>query len=178
MSSPFEKMSARERVLAIVVGSIFLLIFNVVGIKFFLKQVTAYRQQLSTQASAWQAQQILLEKKDFWQKRAAWLQTAQPKLTSPERAGSELLDAIQALAAKNHLTVQNPAINPAMKTANYQSVSINLEATGLWPDTISFLQQLQKPSDFVVVESAGVKIDPNDNTKMQSELKIAKWYAL
>ncbi|MGC3990379.1 MAG: GspMb/PilO family protein [Chthoniobacteraceae bacterium] len=158
MSSPFANLSARERVLAIIVGSVFLLILNVVGIKIFLRQVTAYRQQLSTQASAWQAQQILLEKKDFWQKRAAWLQTTQPKLNSPERAGSELLDAIQALAAKNHLTVQNPAINPALKASYYQSVSVNLEATGLWADTIAFLQQLQKPSDFVVVESAGVRI--------------------
>jgi hypothetical protein len=178
MISSFTKLSVRERTLAIIVGSAVVILLNLVAIKFFLTRVGSYREELATQSNSWQVQQELLSKRDFWDKRDAWLNATQPKLANAATAGGQLLDAVQALAAKNHLNVQNPAINPPEKGNFHQSVSVTLQADGAWPDTITFLQQLQKPSEFIVVESAGVKIDPTDNTKIQSQLRIAKWYAL
>ena len=178
MTNSLAKLSQRERMLAIVVGSALVILLNLVAIKFFTSRVGVYRQELVSQTQSWQAQQALLSQRDFWDKRDAWLRSAQPKLANAATAGGQLLDAIQGLATKNHLTVQSPAINPVEKGAFRQSVSVTLQAVGGWPDTTAFLEQLQKPTDFIVVESAGMKIDPTDNTKIQCQLRIAKWYAL
>jgi len=178
MIRALSNLSPRERSLAIIVGTALVILLNLIGIKFFMQHVHSLREELATQTASWQAQQELLSKREFWDQRDAWLQATQPKLTNAATAGGQFLDAIQNLAAKNHLTVQNPAINPPQKGSYHQSVSVTLQATGAWADTIAFLQQLQKPEEFVVLETAGVKIDPTDNTKIQSQLRIAKWYAL
>ena len=178
MISALAKLSPRERTLAFIVGGAVVILLNLVAIKFFMSRVGVFRAELATQTASWQAQQEMLAKRDFWDKREAWLLATQPKLTNSAMAGSDLLTTVQSLAAKNHLTVQNPAINPLEKGSYRQSVSVTLQAAGAWPDTIAFLQQLQAPQAFIVVESAGVKIDPADNTKIQSQLRIAKWYAL
>jgi len=57
------------------------------------------------------------------------------------------------------------------------AISVELQTKSTWPALITFLEHLQGPEQFIVVESANLRVDTSDPTMMRGNFKIAKWYA-
>ncbi|MEA3189019.1 MAG: hypothetical protein QOD99_2849 [Chthoniobacter sp.] len=172
------KLSGRERLLAtVVIGAVFI-VLNLVLFKTFLRKQSDLRQQLTSRKAELNSMQILLSERDLWKERDAWLAATQPKMANENTAGVELLETIRALAKKHDVTLERPALASPGRTQWYRSASVTLETKSSWQNLIGFLQELQEPTRFRVVESANITIDATDQTQMRTKLRVALWCAL
>lgn len=172
-----KQLTAREKLLATIVGGAFFALLNLVLITQFIKRQAAARIELASKTQEWESTQILFSERDLWSKRDAWLQAKQPKLTNEGSAGVQLLDSIKKVAKKTDVVLENPSIGSPIKTTLYRSVPVNIETKSSWSALIAFLQAMQQPEEFIVFESANIAIDAADASMMRGKFKIARWYA-
>jgi hypothetical protein len=170
-------LSSREKVLALSVGGIVIVLLNLVLLSAFARQNIALRADLDERKTEWSEIQETLAEKDQWAARDAALTAKQPKLANENAAGVELLDLIRVLAKKHGLTPENEVVGVVSKSQWYRSVPVTLDTHSSWPDLIGFLYELQKPDQFIVCEDANIQVDPSDQTKMLGHFKIARWYS-
>jgi hypothetical protein len=171
------KLSSRERVLALAMGAVVVLLLNLVLLNAFARTNIALRTQLGQRRVEWAAMRELLGAQGLWAARDTALTARQPKLANENAAGVELLDLIGGLAKKHGVTYENPVFGGVVKGQWYRSVPVTLDTHSSWPDLIGFLYALQKPDQFIVCESANIQVDPSDQTKMLGHFKIARWYS-
>jgi hypothetical protein len=171
------RLNAREKVMAFIVGGALLFILNLFVLRFFFgtqAQLSRDQQRLEGQL---RAMRNLLANTALWEERDAWLRSTQPVLENEARAGSDLLTQVQELSKKHTVIVEQPAIANPDRHPEYTAVSVSVETKSTWKSLIQFLHALQGPDQFVVLESAELKIDPQDQTQMRGRFKIAKWFA-
>jgi hypothetical protein len=171
------QLTAREQVLAIMVGAVIFIFLNFIIIDYFLKNRARLSAELAQNSGALEAMKRQLSEKPVWEQRDAWLQESQPKLGAEDSAGVQLLDAVKELAKKNSVEIVTPSLRLPSYLPEYVSISVDLETTSTWASLIAFLHELQGPEKFVVLESTNLKIDEKDATHMRSHLRIAKWFA-
>jgi uncharacterized membrane protein YgaE (UPF0421/DUF939 family) len=173
------QISARERVLVAIVGVAAAVFLTFIVIDYFLKNQTRLQTDLARNTAAIGAMRRQLAEKPLWDQREAWLQEKQPKLTmSEDVAGNQLLNHVKELAKKNSVQIVTQSLGrlPA-HLPDYSSISVECETTSTWPSLIGFMRELQGPEQFIVFESADLKIDDKDATQMRGIFRIAKWFA-
>lgn len=178
MNGWFKKMTPRERWLAAAVAGVLFLILNVFALKLFLTKQAGLRSDLASKRLQWTALETLSAQRELWTKRDAWLQARQPTLQgSREMAGVELLEEVKAIAKQSDVAIVNPSIGAQENTSAYQGTPVTMETKSSWSSLIRFLGALQAPESFNAVESAELKIDPEDAASMRGTFTVAKWYA-
>jgi hypothetical protein len=171
------KLTQREKVLSFLVGGTVLLLVNVFVIQYFFSTLSQQQRDFSKRQAELKAMQILLRDTAKWQQLDTEIRSRQPKLDNEARAGSNLLTEVQDLAKKNTVLVEQPVIaNPERKT-DYTAVTVNIETKSTWKALIQFLHSLQGPDQFLVLDSAELKVDPTDQTQMRGKFRISKWFA-
>ncbi len=105
------------------------------------------------------------------------LKEKQPKLANEDSAGLQLLELVKELAKKHVVTIETPVIRQPIKKPDFTSVGVEIETKSTWKSLIAFLGELQNPEQFIVLDSANLKIDTADQTQMRGKFKIARWYA-
>ncbi len=170
-------LSTREKSLAAIVAIVVFVFVNVWLIDWAWKTATRLRADIAAKAKQLQFMRTLTEDLAFWEKRDAWLQAAQPRLTNADTAGVQLLDHVKKLAQKHGVLLENQAILVPGRQPEYISVSVDLETKSAWKSVINFLQELQRPEQFIALENSNLKIDPTDPTQMRGRFRIARWYA-
>lgn len=171
------KLNPREKILAGLVGGAVLLIVNVVVIRYFFSTYDDLSRDSARAASDLKAMQGLLANTALWEQRDAWLTAHQPKLENEAFAGPQLLDQVQKIAKTNAVTVEQPQLTAPEKHPLYTAVTVNLETKSTWESLKKFLIGLQGPEQFVVIESANLRVDTSDPTQMRGHFRIAKWFA-
>ena len=172
------QMSQREKVIASFIGAAFAVLLTVLLAKFFLKNHTQIKTDLA--ASEAKARQLrgLEGERATWQARDTWLTAEMPVLEDSAVANKQLTDTILAIAKKYSVTPENtPSLGIPSKQPNHTSLGIRLAIRAAWRPLAEFIEELQKPGQFIVLESVDLKVDPNDKTQMKAELTIAKWFA-
>ncbi len=177
MNALLQRITPRERWLASIVAGIVFLLANLALVRGVVVKQAALRSELAGKNLEWSALETLSAQKELWVKRDAWLRDKQPPVGNPEMSGVEFLEQIQALAAKTGVSIINPAIGAFEKTSSYEASPITLETKSTPASLIRFLARLQNPEAFVVLESADLKIDPEDPATMHGSFRIAKWCA-
>ena len=171
-----DRMSKRERLLAlIVIGAIFLFI-NILIWSALLGSASQARSRLAARKQARASQSVYVKERDMWAKRDQWLKQHQPQLKGPGEA-STLLDEVKQIAGKHNVLIENPAIGTGDSGPNHQSVFASIETKSPWPPLVHFLYDVQQPEFFVVFESVNLQIDGSDPTMMRGKFKIARWFA-
>ncbi|HEX8295366.1 MAG TPA: hypothetical protein VF593_03645 [Chthoniobacteraceae bacterium] len=170
-------LTQRERVLATIVGLVAFLFVTAFLVDYLLKNQTRLRGEVARNVGALNAMQRQLGEKPVWEQREAWLSAQQPTLGTEDRAGVELVDAITQLAGKKAVLIVNQSLRPPSYQPHYASISADIETTSTWGALIGFLQELQGPEKFVVLETANLKIDEKDATQMRGNFRVAKWFA-
>ena len=170
-------MTAREKKLSFAVGGVVTLMLNYLLIGFFFQKQSSLRDELARKTSELEVKQMLFEGKDLWEKRSAWIQSVQPKLTHESGAGVALLDQVKELATRQSVLLEAPAINTLQRLPENLSVSVNFETKSTWTTLCAFLRDLQGPERFIVFETATVAVDEADKTQMRGRFRVAKWFA-
>lgn len=172
-----KRLSRREKGLAIAVTSVVFVFANVFLIDRFWQYSARLRTEIATRTKQLQHMETLTEDLAFSEQREDWLRAKQPRLENPDTAGVQLLNKIKELASQHAVLLENPAIRLPDRQAEYVAVSIEVETKSSWKPLIAFLHDLQNPEQFIVLESANLKIDDTDQTRMHGRFKIARWFA-
>ena len=170
-------MNARERTLAMIVGSIAAILINLLLFKFFFGHRQRLTDELNAKKAEIEALQVLYSEKEMWEQRGAWVEANQPKLAQESNAGVQLHDRVQELAKKHVVLLEAPVLGAAERRPNQTAVPFTFETKSPWPALIAFLHEAQSPEAFTVFESANIQKDPGDATQMRGKFKIARWYA-
>jgi hypothetical protein len=170
-------LSPREKKLSIAVGGTLFVLLNLFIFSAFSRQNLALRSELAQQRLEWSNMQILLGEQGLWADRDAALTARQPKMTSENAAGVELLDAVRGIAKMHSVTTANEVLGGVVDTQWYRSAPVTVDTHSSWPDLVAFLYALQKPDQFIVCEGVNIQQDPGDPTKMIGHFTIARWYA-
>lgn len=172
-----KEMSPRERVLAIIVGSAAFLFLNFLVIDYFLQNQSRLKADLARGTATLSTMQLQLASKGMWEARDAWLTAKQPVLGAEDSAKVKLLDQVKEVAKQHSVQLIDNQLGTVGNTAEYTSITVNLQTLSNWASLIAFMHALQGPEQFIVFEKAALKVDEKDDTKMRGEFKIAKWYA-
>ncbi|MCX6977808.1 MAG: GspMb/PilO family protein [Verrucomicrobia bacterium] len=171
------KLSAREKNLSVLVGTIALLVVTYLIGDYFLKSRARLDATLVTQTRKLAMIEKLNAEKILWEKRDAWVRENQPKLANEDGAGVQLLDLVKELAKKRTVLLENPVIRQPSRKPDYTAVAVEIQLKCSWSSLVGFLGEIQAPERFIVLESVNLKVDPADPTQMFGRLKIARWYA-
>ncbi len=171
------QLSGREKNLSIIVGAVVFLFVTFFVVDYFLKNKARLNADLTAKGRQLKTMQTLSAEKALWEQRVAWLSDKQPKMTNPDSAGVQLLDQVKELAKKHTVLLDNPVIRPPTKKPDYTAIGVEIDTKSSWKAIISFLGELQTPEQFIVLDTANLKIDATDPTQMRGKFKIARWYA-
>ena len=171
------QLSTREKNLSILVGAItFLAVTFFVG-DYFLKNLARLQADLATKTRQLKTMQSLSADQTLWDKREAWLREKQPHLDDADGAAVKLLDHLKQLATKRQVLLDSPVIRPPLRKPDYTAIGVEIETKSSWGALIAFLGELQTPEQFIVLDTANLKIDATDPTQMRGKFKITRWYA-
>ena len=181
----YQRMSARERLLSLLVAGALLFIVNLVAISTLLRSSRDLRAQLADKSQELHVEGLYAQEQPLWKQRTDWLKAKQPALANRDRAGTDLLSEIQAAARVNRVILSTFQITPlppaiagerAVKP-DYQAVSVSVETQSDWASLVQFLASLQRPEGFLVFDKATLRSDASDPQRMKGSFSISKWYA-
>jgi hypothetical protein len=175
------QMTARERTLAAIVGSLVVALITFVLVQVFTKNQRLLTRQFQEKTTALAQMQTLITERELWEMRDQWLLQNQPKLDNANSAVSALLEEVKALGQKHSLTPTDAVLGApdtsAKTRGSYQSVSVSFNVKGKREDLVDFLYDVQTPTNFLVFEKATLQIDKEDKTLISGTFKLAKWFA-
>ena len=119
--------------------------------------------------------ETLLEQRDQWLQRDAWLETHQPQFTSRDQVDNQLLEEARASGVPGVRTGEFVLIEPTESSAYLQS-GVRFVARGSLQDVFTWLHQLQRPEEFRVVRSLSVSSVKDDPTAIKCEVELLRWY--
>ncbi len=170
-------LSRREKVLAAIVGGTVALLLNGFLLSFFFQNQARLRTDLARREGELKTLRILLEERPVAEQRTAWLQGKQPRLENEQAAAFQLLDRIKAVAQTHVVKLERQEPGKAERRTQYTSVPVSIETRSDWKSLIRFMHELQGPEQFIVLESANLQVDKQDQTQMHGAFRIARWYA-
>lgn len=170
-------LSRRELVLACAVGGILFLLVNFAVIRLVTQSRTRLLVDVAAKQQELQTLRLFADDASLWEQRNAWLTAKQPPAENLDRAGFELLEEVKQLAQQENVLLEKPELQGTEKVDYATVVPVILETKSTWPALVDFLQKLQTPERFIVVESADLSQDPDDNTQMRGKFRVARWFA-
>ena len=172
----YQRMNPRERLLALIVAGIAVVLLNLWILSWIFGTLAGARRELATRKATMTEQALYVKERDLWMKRDEWIRQHQPTLKDPAEA-SALLDQLKEVAGKYNILVENPQIGPGETTPYHQTVFASIETKSPWQPLVHFLYDVQRPDAFIVFENVNLAIDGSDPTMMRGKLKIARWFA-
>jgi Tfp pilus assembly protein PilO len=171
------ELSTSEKRLVGVVATLAALLLNLLVAKFFLNTRSQLAQQAVQKTTMSDSLKLLVADAPMWEERANWLQKSQPKLENDVAEGNALLNALKENASKHGVTLSKQQLVPAKNETGAVAVPVQFEVKANWKNLCGFLNDLQGPDRFIVIQQSRLRIDPADATQMLCDMTVAKWFA-
>lgn len=172
-----KNLSRREWILAVAVGGALFLLVNLAVLRLVTQTRTRLLAGLDAKKQELSSLQSFADDAEAWQVRESWLNANQPPVENLAGAGVQLLEEIKKLAQEQGVLLERPELGATETNPMATVVPVTLETKSTWPALINFLQNLQTPERFIVVDSGSLKQDPEDNTQMRGRFRISRWFA-
>jgi hypothetical protein len=173
----YKRMNRRERMLALGVGAVLLLLINLYLWSWLFGAIGRARTELATRQALRKEQEIFVKERDLWTEREKWLQQHQPVFNGASEASTLLELQLKPIAAKNDVLLENPQIGSGETTPSHQTVWASVETRSDWKSLVHFLYDVQQPEAFIVFENVTLSVDGSDPSKMRGKFKVARWFA-
>jgi Tfp pilus assembly protein PilO len=171
------QMSQRERMIAIGLGSVIALFINVILIRFFLKHHDTQKYNIAqTQAKIDNLKRLEPERAK-WEARKRHIDATMPVLGEIDVANRQLSEMIKEVAKKHNLIINQPNPGVANKASYYTALGLKIDVKGAWPQLRDFLNELQTPGQYIVLDPVEIKVDPTDKTQHHVSVTVTKWFA-
>jgi len=173
----FSELSPSERRLVGIVVALVVLLLNVSVVKYFLSTRNQLQQASLQKTQLCESLRLLVDSAPFWEGRGQWLQKTQPKLENEALEGNALLNFLKDGASKHGVALSKQQLVAAKNEAGVIAVPVEFEVKANWKNLCAFLQELQAPERFVVIQQSRLRVDPTDPTQMLCNITVAKWFA-
>lgn len=168
-------LNPRERALALALALTAFVLLNLL----FLPKLTAANRAARQKGTELKAQlaaaQGWMARKDYWTEREQWLESKEPVLKAAREDSATQLEALQASAKENGLTLKDIQLLQLPATEFYHPVGARLTLSGPWPGFVKFVAALQDPVLFDVIPRFSVQSD-QEPPDIQCELEIQRWF--
>lgn len=168
------QLNPNEQKLIAIVSLALLVIANGMLLSFLLKKQKTARSTVDQAKMEKKDTQLWLNEQNLWQTRQQWLTANQPQSTGQEN--TKLLTEIVGSARKNNLEIQEQQLVGFLPTAYYKEATVKLKVTGTLQNLVTWLVQLQQPTNFQAISSFNLRSD-TDTTKVRCELQLSRRYA-
>lgn len=168
------QLNPNEQKLIAIVSLALLVIANGMLLSFLLKKQKTARSTVDQAKMEQKDTQLWLSEQNLWQTRQQWLTANQPQSTGQEN--TKLLTEIVGSARKNNLEIQEQQLVGFLPTAYYKEATVKLKVTGTLQNLVTWLVQLQQPTNFQAISSFNLRSD-TDTTKVRCELQLSRRYA-
>lgn len=171
------QMSQRERTLALLVGGAIFVLINVFLIKFCMTKYAESRDEKTRAEGDLSKFRAVESERSLWSQRDAWLTSRLVPMGDAAVVNKSQREYLQETAKKHQVLIEsfNPGV--ANKLPAYTTLGVRVECKGKWDQIAFFLNELQAPENFTVVESMDLKVDPSDKTQLRATMTIAKWFS-
>jgi hypothetical protein len=155
-----------------------------IGLKQFLDRRSAVLKRISALESEKRENESYLADRDFWEKRARWLNQNMPTTESLGTEQAQLLEEIQNMALDNEIQVQKQQLLPdsaesKQNAAVYREVAVEVRLRGDQTTVLGWLATLQSPEKFQAIKSLDLEIDSRAKEKTPQalcNLVLARWF--
>ncbi len=120
--------------------------------------------------------EALLEDREFWTERAAWLGENLPVFTSRDQIDNAIYQDAQAVDAAG-VTTSSIQLLDGEESPDYAQARVSANAQGTVEDVFTWLHELQQPASFRSVRNLKITPDPEDDSLIICELELVRWYA-
>lgn len=177
-------LTQREKKLLSACIAALLLMATFIILKQFLDRRTAVLARISSLESEKAENSHWLADREFWDKRAAWLDQNLPATESLGTAQAQLLEEIQNVALDYQLQVQKQQLLPDSSDAKanaavYREVAVEVRLRGDQTTLLGWLASLQSPEKFQAIKQLELEIDTKAKEKTPQaicNLVLARWF--
>ncbi|MEZ5387686.1 MAG: hypothetical protein R3F13_19430 [Prosthecobacter sp.] len=178
-------LTPREKKLLGACISALVLMATFILLKQFLDRRSAVLAKISALESEKQENDIYMADREFWEKRAAWVERTLPETESLGSAQAQLLEEIQNVALDYELQFQKqPVLLPESKDAKtneayYREAAIDVRLRGDQATVLGWLASLQSPELFQAVKQLELELDTKAKEKTPQvlcNLVLARWF--
>ncbi|HSJ03188.1 MAG TPA: hypothetical protein VK956_12080 [Verrucomicrobium sp.] len=152
---------------------------NVYALQEFNTRRKAATSNLETLKKQTVGDQMLLQDREFWAKRQAWLDKSMPYTNSAGKAQGQLLEDLRNQALDLGLKVENETLLEALALDHANEVAVNLRLKGDQEVMLRWLLTLQSPEKFTAVKNMELELDARSREKTpqaQCNLTVARWF--
>lgn len=178
-------LTQREKKLLAACVAALLLMATFILLKLFLDRRTAVLAQITALENEKRENEAYLADRDFWEKRARWLQETMPETTSLGTAQALLLEEIQNVALDYQFTFQKqPVLLPESAESKqnasvYREAAVEVRLRGDQTAVLGWLATLQSPEKFQAIKQLDLELDPRAKEKTPQalcNLVLARWF--
>ena len=168
-------LTAKEKKLLIaLIGALFVLL-NAVGFQAFLNRQRALQSDIVRLQAQLAEGRALLEEKDLWGKRAAWLDENQPgdDVTTTDD-DAKFYEFVESSAKSAGLEYTRKDAGNLPSSGPFAEVFDSSQVKGKMESLVKWLGELQQPKAFRAVKQISIKSgEPPD---VIAEVEVARWY--
>lgn len=173
-----------KKLLSACIGAL-LLMATFIMLKQFLDRRAAVLARITALESEKRDNDSYLEDREFWEKRANWLNQYMPATESLGTAQAQLLEEIQNVALDYGFKFQKqPVLLPdsaesKQNAAVYREAAVEVRLSGDQKIVLSWLAALQSPDYFQAIKQIELEIDSRSKEKTPQvlcNLVLARWF--
>ncbi len=166
--------SKEKRLLAGLLGTLFILL-NVVGLQAFLNRKRALDANISQLETKLSESRAILDQKDYWRERGAWLDENQPTddVTTIED-DTKFTEFVETSAKNSGLQYTRRGGGPLPAKGPYAEVYDASQVKGTMEQLVKWLAELQQPKAFRAVKQ--LRIKSGEPPEVIADIEVARWY--
>lgn len=178
-------LTPREKKMLYACIGALLLMATFIMLKQFLDRRSAVLARITALENEKLENASYLEDRDFWDKRAGWLDRMMPVTESLGTAQAQLLEEIQNVALDNGFKFQKqPVLLPdsaesKQNAAVYREAAVEVRLSGDQTIVLSWLASLQSPDYFQAIKQLELEMDTRSKEKTPQvlcNLVLARWF--
>ncbi len=168
-------LNRNERLLAIALGFIVLLLLNFAGMRWIADTMRGSRNRIAQLESENAALQHVLAERPYWTARQKWLEANPPAAYSERSSRAEFVQSVQSGIASQGLKIESQQPLDTERVGPLAVTNIDLVLSGRFQALIRWLHAIQQPGKYALIRSFTLK-QGEDGNSMQLQVRLGKIY--
>ncbi len=170
------KLKPSERRLLILFVLTLLLVAAAAGGKRYVDRRGALLAEHRRLDLQWVEIETLIEERDRWLDRAAWLDEKQVVFPGRQPADEAVFSLSKARSHPGVRTFEHQFVN-GFEGQFYAQAGVSFRAEGTMAELMDWLYTLQRPDAFRAIRLLRIAPSPDDAGKVVAEVELLQWYA-
>lgn len=168
-------LNRNERLLAIALGFIVLLLLNFAGMRWVADTMRSSRNRIAQLESENTALQRVLAERPYWVARQKWLDANPPAAYSERTSRTEFVQSVQAAVSAQGLKIVSQQPLDTERVGPLAVTNIDLVLSGRFQSLIRWLHAIQQPGKYALIRSFTLK-QGEDGNSMQLQVRLGRIY--